>query len=140
MVDLCEDMEIGRVNELNELIQAKMNETGLATRLIEHGITPKLVSYVYMDHRTPTADIGIWFIKFVDAVKDDCVVGMYHLPTSRIMISRVSFGPGGVPGLTRFAHQMDECKSADGFYEKLPKLLEDYKNSRVEYLLWKQEN
>ena len=123
MVDLCEDMEIGRVNELNELIQAKMNETGLATRLIEHGITPKLVSYVYMDHRTPTADIGIWFIKFVDAVKDDCVVGMYHLPTSRIMISRVSFGTGEVPGLTRFAHQMDECKSADGLYNIGPRKL-----------------
>ena len=137
MVDLCEGMEIGRVNEL---IQAKMNETGLVTRLIEHGITPKLVRSVYMDHGTPTADIGIRFVKFVDAVKDDCVVGMYHLPTSRIMISRVSFGPGGVPGLTRFAHQMDECKSADDFYEKLPKLLEDYKNSRVEYLSWKQEN
>lgn len=45
MVDLCEDMEIGRVNEL---IQAKMNETGLATRLIEHGITPKLVSYKHL--------------------------------------------------------------------------------------------
>ena len=137
MVDLCEGMEIGRVNEL---IQAKMNETGLVTRLIEHGITPKLVRPVYMDHGTPTADIGIRLLKFVDAVKDVCVVGMYHLPTSRIMISRVSFGPGGVPGLTRFAHQMDECKSADDFYEKLPKLLEDYKDARVEYLLWKQEN
>lgn len=43
MVDLCEDMEIGRVNEL---IQAKMNETGLVTRLIEHGITPKLVRII----------------------------------------------------------------------------------------------
>ena len=137
MVDLCEGMEIDRVNVL---IQTKMNETGLVTRLIEHGITPKLVWYVYMDHGTPTVDIGIWFIKFADAVKDDCVVGMYHLPTRRFTISRVSFGPGGVPSLTRFAHQMDECKSADEFYEKLPKLLEDYKNSRVEYLLCKQEN
>ena len=107
------------INERRKFVQARMNETGLVTRLIEYGITPKLArGWCYMADGTPTVDIGIRFEKFL-ADNEYHVVGMYHIPTGRILVSRVAPGPDGVFGLTKFAHQMDECESADDFYAKL---------------------
>lgn len=79
----------------------------------------------------PTLDTGIAYKMFIGG--DDKTVGMYHLPTKRILISRLSLGPGGVPCLTQFAHQMDECQSADEFYERLPKLVDSFVTAKEEY-------
>ena len=119
------------IQEARKLVQDKMNRTGMVSRLIEFGITPKLTRWAFMKDGKPTLDWGIEYVKFID--KDTYCVGMYHLPTKRILISRLSFGPGGVPGLTRFAHQMDECQSADDFYERLPKLVDAFIAAKKEY-------
>lgn len=115
---MTEKIEGMTIDEQRKLVQSKMNETGLVTRLIEYGITPRLSTWCYMDDGKPTVDIGIRFEKFL-ADNEDHVVGMYHIPTGRILASRIEPAPGGVFGLTKFAHQMDECNSADDFYAKL---------------------
>ena len=119
------------IQEARKLVQDKMNRTGMVSRLIEFGISPKLTRWAFMKDGKPTLDVGIAYNKFID--KDTYCVGMYHLPTKRILISQLSLGPGGVPGLTKFAHQMDECQSADEFYERLPKLVESFSAAKEEY-------
>lgn len=119
------------IQEARKLVQDKMNSTGMASRLIEFGITPKLTRWALMKDGKPTLDCGIAYMKFID--KDTYCVGMYHFPTNRILISRLSMGPGGAPGLTQFAHQMDECQSADEFYERLPKLVDSFIAAKEEY-------
>lgn len=126
-----EEYEGLMIQEARKLVQDKMNRTGMVSRLIEFGITPKLTRWAFLKDGKPTLDWGIEYVKFID--KDTYCVGMYHLPTKRILISRLSFGPGGAPGLTRFAHQMDECQSADEFYERLPKLVEAFIAAKEEY-------
>lgn len=79
----------------------------------------------------PTLDVGVAYMKFI--YEDTYCVGMYHLPTNRILISRLSIGPGGAPVLTKFAHQMDECQSADEFYERLPNLVDAFIATKEEY-------
>lgn len=119
------------IQEARKLVQDKMNRTGMVSRLIEFGITPKLTRWAFMKDGKPTLDVGIAYMKFID--DDTYCVGMYHLPTNRILISRLSMGPGGAPGLTKFAHQMDECQSADEFYERLPKLVDAFIAAKEEY-------
>lgn len=119
------------IQEARKLVQDKMNRTGMVSRLIEFGISPKLTRWAFMKDGKPTLDVGIAYNKFID--KDTYCVGMYHLPTKRILISQLSLGPGGVPGLTQFAHQMDECQSADDFYERLPKLVDAFIAAKKEY-------
>lgn len=119
------------IQEARKLVQDKMNRTGMVSRLIEFGITPTLTRWAFMKDGKPTLDVGIAYKKFID--KDTYCVGMYHLPTKRILISQLSLGPGGVPGLTQFAHQMDECQSADDFYERLPKLVDAFIAAKKEY-------
>lgn len=119
------------IQEARKLVQDKMNRTGMVSRLIEFGISPKLTRWAFMKDGKPTLDVGIAYNKFIDM--DTYCVGMYHLPTNRILISRLSMGPGGVPGLTKFAHQMDECQSADDFYERLPKLVDAFIAAKEEY-------
>lgn len=126
-----EEYEGLAIQEARKLVQDKMNRTGMVSRLIEFGITPKLTRWAFMKDGKPTLDWGIAYMKFID--KDTYCVGMYHLPTKRILISQLSFGPGGVPGLTKFAHQMDECQSADDFYERLPKLVDAFIVAQEEY-------
>ena len=119
------------IQEARKLVQEKMNRTGMVSRLIEFGITPKLTRWAFMRDGKPTLDVGIAYMKFIDM--DTYSVGMYHLPTNRILISRLSMGPGGAPGLTKFAYQMDECQSADEFYERLPKLVDAFIAAKEEY-------
>lgn len=119
------------IQEARKLVQDKMNRTGMVSRLIEFGISPKLTRWAFMKDGKPTLDVGIAYNKFID--KDTYCVGMYHIPTKRILISQLSLGPGGAPGLTKFAHQMDECQSADEFYERLPKLVEAFIAAKEEY-------
>ena len=126
-----EEYEGLAIQEARKLVQDKMNRTGMVSRLIEFGITPKLTRWAFMKDGKPTLDVGISYMMFID--KDTYCVGMYHLPTKRILISQLSFGPGGAPGLTRFAHQMDECQSADDFYERLPKLVDAFIAAKEEY-------
>lgn len=126
-----EEYEGLAIQEARKLVQDKMNRTGMVSRLIEFGITPKLTRWAFMKDGKPTLDVGIAYMMFID--KDTYCVGMYHLPTKRILISQLSLGPGGAPGLTRFAHQMDECQSADDFYERLPKLVDAFIAAQEEY-------
>lgn len=126
-----EEYEGLAIQEARKLVQDKMNRTGMVSRLIEFGITPTLTRWAFMKDGKPTLDVGIAYKKFID--KDTYCVGMYHLPTKRILISQLSFGPGGAPGLTQFAHQMDECQSADEFYERLPKLVDAFIAAKEEY-------
>lgn len=119
------------IQEAQKLVQDKMNRTGMVSRLIEFGITPTLTRWAFMKDGKPTLDVGIAYMKFI--VEDTYCVGMYHLPTNRILISRLSIGPGGAPVLTKFAHQMDECQSADEFYERLPNLVDAFIAAKEEY-------
>lgn len=107
----------------------QLAKCGMLDRLKEHGLHAKLSTYAYMDHGKPAVDAGILYIP--DG-KDTCV-GMFHPATGRILISRLSFGPGGHPGLTQVAHQMDECSSADDFFERLPKLLDSLRECEENY-------
>ena len=128
MNDECEGLTI---QEARKLVQDTMNRTGMVSRLIEFGITPTLTRWAFMKDGKPTLDVGIAYMKFI--VDDTYCVGTYHLPTNRILISRLTMGPSGAPCLTKFAHQMDECQSADDFYERLPKLVESFVASTEEY-------
>lgn len=119
------------IQEARKLVQDKMNRTGMVSRLIEFGITPSLSRWAFLKDGKPTLDVGIAYKMLIGS--DEETVGMYHLPTKRILISQLSFGPGGAPGLTRFAHQMDECQSADDFYERLPKLVDAFIAAKEEY-------
>lgn len=119
------------IQKARKLVQDKMNRTGMVSRLIEFGISPKLTRWAFMKDGKPTLDWGIAYMKFI--YEYTYCVGMYHLPTNRILISRLSIGPGGAPGLTKFSHQMDECQSADEFYERLPKLVESLIAASEEY-------
>lgn len=119
------------IQEAQKLVQDKMNRTGMVSRLIEFGISPILTRWAFMKDGRPTLDCGIAYMKFI--YEDTYCVGMYHLPTNRILISRLSIGPCGAPVLTKFAHQMDECQSADEFYERLPKLVDAFIVAKEEY-------
>lgn len=119
------------IQEARKLVQDKMNCTGMVSRLIEFGISPTFTRWAFMKDGKPTLDCGIAYMKFI--YEDTYCVGMYHLPTNRILISRLSIGPGGAPVLTKFAHQMDECQSADEFYERLPKLVDAFIAAKEEY-------
>ena len=119
------------IQEAQKLVQDKMNRTGMVSRLIEFGITPTLTRWAFMKDGKPTLDVGIAYMKFI--YEDTYCVGMYHLPTNRILISRLTMGPSGAPCLTKFAHQMDECQSADEFYERLPKLVDAFIAAKEEY-------
>lgn len=119
------------IQEARKLVQDTMNRTGMVSRLIEFGITPRLNRWAFMKDGKPTQDVGIAYKMFIGC--DEETVGMYHLPTKRILISQISLGTGGVPCLTKFAHQMDECQSADEFYERLPKLVDTFVAAKEEY-------
>ena len=105
-----------------ELVRDTMERTGMTGRMTEFGIAPKFSTLAFLDHGKPTLNAGILF-----NLEDGTCVGMYHFHTNRILISRISFGPGGTPGLTRFAHQMDACDSAEDFFSRLPELLGAYR-------------
>lgn len=107
-----------------QVIRAMMEKSGLANRLCENSMTAKFQSWAYMKDGKPTLDWGILLMKTMGD-KEQCV-GMYHFQSKKILISRISFGPGGCIGLTQFAYQMDECKDADDFYKRLPTLLETF--------------
>lgn len=119
------------IQEAQKLVQDKMNRTGMVSRLIEFGISPILTRWAFVKDGKPTLDVGVAYMKFI--YEDTYCVGMYHLPTNRNLISRLSIGPGGAPVLTKFAHQMDECQSADEFYERLPKLVDAFIAAKEEY-------
>ena len=109
------------------LIQATLEKAGIWTRMFEHGLHPKLSTWVYLDKGKPTVDTGILLL-----TKGDQCVGMYHLTDGRILVSRIGFGPGGIVGLSQFAHQMAECKGADDLFERIPKLLSAQKVAKQE--------
>ena len=109
----------------NDLARDTMERTGMAWRMTEFGIAPMFSTWAFLDHGKPTMNAGILF-----TLEDGTCVGMYHFHTKKILISRIGFGPGGVPGLTRFAHQMDECDSAADFFNRLPALIDAYGKCR----------
>lgn len=116
---------------ISHLINKTIVQSGIGSRLELFGLKPKFSTRAYLDHGKPTLDCGILF-----AGEDGKCVGMYHLPTNRILISKVGLGLGGVPCLSQFAHLMDECKSADQFFEMLPARLELLEQAQLSYKEW----
>ena len=116
---------------IRHIINKKIVQSGIGSGLELFGLKPKFSTWAYLDHGKPTLDCGILFV-----AEDGKCVGMYHLPTNRILISKVGLGPGGVPCLSQFAHMMDECKSADTFFEMLPERLELLEQARLSYKEW----
>jgi len=104
-----------------KIIDDVIKAAKIGERLSKHHLHPDFRSWAYLNHGKPTLDTGILFL-----TDDGHCVGMYHLTDCSLMISRIGFGPGGVAGLTQFAHQMDTCDSADDFFERLPELLKAY--------------
>ena len=116
---------------IRHMISQKIVQSDIGRRLELFGLKPKFSTWAYLDHGKPTLDCGILFVG-----ADSKCVGMYHLPTGRILISKVGLGLGGVPCLSQFAHIMDECKSADEFFEMLPARLELLEQAQLSYKEW----